>query len=196
MTARNYIVTPEDEALLTPASLKRWADYQGDHENLLMMRAMARKLLLLENPLMQPYNVAQLLDADVGLLPLSVRCATTLKVAGYRNVRQVFEGGWAYLMRQRNFGERSRLELVDLFARYGLIWTEGGCDAPKLVEDETQINCPASLYNDLLNAARDNLAAFELKHGRFAKRGNNVDEYNRLQNLVTRAEEQVGVASA
>ncbi|EIW6162752.1 hypothetical protein MF451_003749 [Salmonella enterica subsp. enterica serovar Saintpaul] len=196
MTARNYVLTPEDEALLTPASLKRWADYQGDHENLLMMRAMARKLLLLENPLMQPYNVAQFLDGDVGSLPLSLRCSTTLKVAGYRNVRQVFEGGWGYLMRQRNFGERSRLELVDLFARYGLIWSEGYCDAPQLVEDETQINCPSSLYNDLLNAARDNLAAFETKHGRFAKRGNNVAEYERLQNLVTRAEQLVGVASA
>lgn len=196
MTARNYVLTPEDEALLTPTMLKRWADYEGDHENCLMMRAMARKLLLLENPLMQPYNVAKFLDGDVGSLPLSLRCSTTLKVAGYRNVRQVFEGGWGYLMRQRNFGERSRLELVDLFARFGLIWSEGVCDAPKLVEDETQINCPSSLYNDLLNAARDNLAAFELKHGRFAKRGNNAPEYNRLQDLVTRAEQLVGVVSA
>ncbi|EOH1034831.1 DNA-directed RNA polymerase subunit alpha C-terminal domain-containing protein [Salmonella enterica] len=188
MKAHNLILTEEDEALLTHENLKIWADYQGDHERLLLLRAMARKLLLLENPLMQPYNVAQFLDGSVDSLTLSVRTATTIKVAGYRTVRDVYEAGWARLMRMRNFGERSRLELVDLFARFGLIWQEGICDAPKPVDGETQITCPMSLYNDLLLAARQDLEHFELKHGRFASRGKNVAEHTRLQNVVKRAQ--------
>ncbi|ENE5752154.1 DNA-directed RNA polymerase subunit alpha C-terminal domain-containing protein [Salmonella enterica] len=196
MKARNYILTSEDEALITPSNLRMWADYEGDHNALLALRAMARKLLSIGNPYTTPMAVEDFLNSSVATLPVSVRTANVIANTGYTTVRQLFEGGSDYMMRQRNFGHVSHYELVELFQRFALVWPEGVCDAPKPETVETQIECPSSLYNDLLNAARDNLAAFELKHGRFAKRGKNIPEYNRLQDLVTRAEQLVGVANA
>ncbi|ECZ0806957.1 hypothetical protein F7430_22710 [Salmonella enterica] len=198
MTVRNYIMTDEDEALISSRNLKMWADYEGDHQNLLALRAMARKLLLISNPALAAASVAAFLDDGIDTLQVSVRTGNVLENTGYTTVRKVFEGGWAYLLRQRNFGERSRLELVDLFSRHGLIWQEQPCDAPNPVipEQETQIDCPTSLYQDLLDAARANLANYEKAHGRFATRGKLLAEHERLTRLVQRAEARIGVATA
>lgn len=191
MTARNYILSSEDERYLTPNELRKHADYQGDAEPRLALRAMARKLLAADNPLMQPNNVTMFLDSPVIELPLSSRALTAISFAGYRTVREVFEYGWKPLMRQRNFGERTRLELLDLFARYGLVWQEDVSDVPEVVNDERVVACPAPLYADLLRAARSDLANFELKHGRFARRGALLPEYQRLTDVVERAEKLV-----
>lgn len=193
MSTRNFVLAAEDEKYLTPSELRKHADYQGDAEPRLALRAMARKLLADTNPSMQPDNVALFLNSPVQGLPLSVRAQTSIAVAGYRIVREIYEAGWRPLMRQRNFGERTRLELVDLFAKHGLIWQEDMCEAPKAVNEERAVPCPASLYSDLLRAAKANFDAYVKQYGRFASRGDRYIEYLRLQHVVERAESLVAL---
>lgn len=187
MKARNMIMTPEDEALLTPENLRKWADYEGDHENCLLMRAMARRLLLDANPTMKPDYVAQFLDSKARELPLSARASMAVLAAGYNTVRDLYEDGWRRLMRQRNFGERSRLELVDLFARHGLIWREEISEAPKIPVNEAKISCPLSLYSTLVNTAQAHLDDYVKQHGRFATRGKLFAEFTQREMVVVQA---------
>ncbi|EDY2030103.1 hypothetical protein GTB64_004545 [Salmonella enterica] len=188
MNARNYVLTEEDNQYLTNAELRKHADYEGDHEVRLAMRAMARKLLLVDNPGMAPSAVAAFLDSSViALIPqLSTRAEFAIRGAGYETVRDLFEGGWAYMLRQRNFGERSRLELVALFASHGLIWPEFSNTAPKPIP-EVMVSVPLSLAQDLASAAQANLDRFEKDHGRFATKGKNTTEHWRLEALRNKA---------
>ncbi|EJG5415711.1 hypothetical protein NAD41_002350 [Salmonella enterica] len=193
MTARNFVLTEEDNQYLTPAELRKHADYEGDAETRLALRAMARKLLLLDNPNMAPNKVASFLDSSVmALIPqLSSRSEFAVRATGYQTVRDLFEGGWTYMMKQRNFGERSRLELVALFASHGLIWTEYPCDAPKPTAPVT-VNMPVALLHDLYYVAQQSVERFERDHGRFATRGKLLAEYTRLLNIRDNAAIELG----
>ncbi|EBA6160026.1 hypothetical protein BIW22_20650 [Salmonella enterica] len=188
MTARNYLLNEDDLKYLTESRLRMHADYEGDHEVRLALRAMARKLLSLGSPLMTPSYVDAWLDRPYAALGAPVRIENVIATTGFATIRQVFEAGSEYFMRQTNFGARCRNELATIFSAHGLIWPCEPNYAPK-VETTSDVVVPVSidLLNDLTSAAQMNVARFERDHGRLANQGKYAGEYARLITVRDRA---------
>ncbi|EPT1451875.1 hypothetical protein ACVOZ6_003463 [Escherichia coli] len=194
MSNDNYILTEEDQKFLAPSELRKWANYVGDHEVLLAKRAMARKLLLVDNPAMDADNLQAWLDSPVGVLDGSARLMNVLNSCAFRTIRQVYEAGSDYLMRQNNFGLRCRDDLADIFRDHGLILRSQPTSAPlprPAVDDAPEhitVTMPLKLLSDMVSACHHNLAHYERQHGRFASRGKQKPEHDRLMALVEAAE--------
>ena len=199
MSTNNFLLTEADEALLTTNELKRHADYSGDADTRLLMRAMARKLLVAENPKLVAKLAVDWLDSPIKELRASARIMNVLVNADYRTIRDVYEEGSERLMRRDNFGARCRSELEDIFKDHGFIWRASPIDAPYEVLHpreaiEPRVGAPTisidlALMVDLVNAAHHNLAHYERQYGRFASRGKQKPEHDRLKALVTAAED-------
>lgn len=195
MSNDNFILTQADEKFLTKAELQKWAHYDGDHDVLLAKRAMARKLLLLENSDLNAEHLQAWLNSPVGVIKGSQRLLNVLRTCEFSSVRQVYEVGLDYLMNQPNFGQRCRDDLVEIFREHGLIMrsqpTCAPVGQPLPVEDNpahVTVALPLKLLSDMVNACHHNLAHYERQHGRFASRGNYKTEHDRLLALVEAAE--------
>jgi hypothetical protein len=187
MSERNYILNEADEKFLVPSELKRHADYAGDNDVRLAMRAMARKLLLKDNPNMNASKVATFLDTKIEHMHLSARCMNVIRSTGYRTFRELYEGGWGYMIRQINFGERSKLEVTALFASYGLIWRAECQDAPTAPAPLTA-TIPVTLLQDLVMTANLAVTRFEKENARSLKTSKFASEYKQLLEILDRAE--------
>ncbi|EAM1616376.1 hypothetical protein EU642_22335 [Salmonella enterica] len=192
MSEQHYLLEEEDSQHLTTAALQRHADYQGDHEIRLALRAMARKLLVKENPEMEPHRVSAWIDGHIRELKAPTRIMNVLYTCGFTTIRQVFEGGYDYLLRQNSFGLRCKDDLCEIFKRHGLLFRAYPCDAPvpnvEAVEPVVTVSMPFELVMDLVNACHSNLNTYQRMYGRFAAQGRYKDEHDRLSALVERAE--------
>lgn len=187
MSNNNYILTEEDEGYLATAELQKWAHYDGDNEGLLSRRAMARKLLLLENPALEPYTLQQWLNSPVETLNGPVRLMNVLQNCGFTSIRQVYEAGSNYFLKQPNFGLRTKDELDAIFLEHGLIMRPEPTAAPveePMAEEDITVTLPYKLLSDMVNACHHNLAHYERQYGRFASRGKQKVEHDRLLALV------------
>ncbi|ECB1886181.1 hypothetical protein EVG80_15160 [Salmonella enterica subsp. enterica serovar Mississippi] len=195
MSENSYLLTEQDAELLTTENLMRHADYQGDHEVRLMMRAMARKLLLADNPQMDTYNVELWIDSHIRELKAPMRVMNVLYACGFETIRQVFEGGYDYLLRQNSFGLRCKDDLCEIFRRHGLLFRAHPCNAPvkRVVVKEAMVNVsmPHRLALSLVNACHHNLSYYERTYGRYALESKRKDEHDRLKKLVDEAEEML-----
>lgn len=200
MNENNVLFSPEDEARIPVDVLMRHANYGGDNETRLIMRAMARKLLALGSNKMNPVDVDKWLDQPVNMMRVNTRILNVLNNESFRNIRDVFESGSDALLRCNGFGKGCVYDLQTLFAEYGLIWKAEPSDLPPLQAGEPQVTISLSLLSSLVAAAEANLAAFEKAHGRFAARPPKDVEYARLQKLVADAravlDYNTGAASA
>lgn len=195
-TARNYLLTPDDEALLTNEMLMRHADYAGDHEVRLALRAMSRKLLSIRFSQMDMDNVIAWLNSPVDVMQVSRRVMNVIHSCGFTTIRQVFEIGHEYMLRQNSFGLRCKKELDQLFESYGLVWPGGCNDAPKGTAEAQTIEVPLDLFDELAVCAHQLLARFERDHGRFATRGKRKEEHERMTKTIERVDAVKGSASA
>lgn len=198
MSNDNYILTDADLPYLEPAELQKWANYEGDHPAMLAKRAMSRKLLLLNNPAMESRTLQKWLDSPIDVLNGSMRLMNVLKNTGFLTVRQVYEAGYEYLLKQNNFGLRCKDDLDKIFREHGLILRPQPTSAPLEQPAEQHVNetdvcvtLPLKLLSDMVNACHHNLAHYERQHGRFASRGNYKAEHDRLLGLVQAAEELI-----
>lgn len=195
MSNDNYILTEADQRYLSRPELERWAHYEGDHDVLLAKRAMARALLLKDNPELETERLQAWLDSPIDVLNGSARLMNVLYNCDFTSVRQVYEAGYDYLMKKDNFGLRCRDDLATIFRAHGLILRAQPTHAPVKQDanvDENPANAtvtlPLKLLSDMVNACHHNLANYERQHGRFASRGKQKTEHDRLMGLVQAAE--------
>lgn len=198
MSNDNFILTPEDERFLTREALEQQAHYEGDHEVMLMRRAMARALLLNGNPKLESEALQLWLDGPVSALNGPTRLMNVLQNCEFATVRQVYEAGYVYLMKQDNFGLRCKDDLEAIFRDRGLILRPQPTHAPLKQEITVEDNpanvtlvMPLKLLSDMVNACHHNLANYERQHGRFASRGAYKKEHDRLLALVQCAEDLI-----
>ncbi|EAM6792385.1 hypothetical protein E0G74_01325 [Salmonella enterica] len=195
MSENSYLLTEQDNALLTPENLMRHANYQGDNDVRLMLRAMARKLLRADNPQMDTDRVALWIDSHIRELKAPARVMNVLYACGFETIRQVYEGGYDYLLRQNAFGLRCKDDLCEIFRRHGLLFRAHPCDAPvspvEVQEGVVNVSMPHRLALDMVNACHHNLSYYERAYGRYAKESHRKAEHDRLKKLVDEAEEML-----
>lgn len=190
-TGLHAILTPEDEALLTPEALLNHGNYAGNNDVRLMMRAMARKILFLTSHTLEPMDLERWLNSPAYVMRVGTRTRNVFELNNFKTVRDVFEAGYDELSRHRGFGLRCRAEVEEIFQEYGLRWPAGPSELPSFAPsepdaNEPEVSVPLSLLKELQLAAQQNFDRYEKDFGRFASRGPRRPEYDRLNDLVDR----------
>lgn len=140
-------------------------------------------------------TINEWMDRPVSEMDVSTRAHHAIKQSGYNTIRQVYEFGWNAMRRTTGFGNTTKREIDQFFLSQGLIWPEYPTPfnppetAPARATD-ISVMVPLPLFDDMRKAVEEALANHLREYGRFADRGAQKSQYDRLNMLISRIQDE------
>lgn len=135
------------------------------------------------------------MERPVSEMDVSTRAHNAITQSGYTTIRQVYKFGCNAMYRATGFGNTTKREIDQFFLTQGLIWPEYLTPfnppepAPASAMD-VSVMVPLPLFDDMRLAIEEALANPLRGYGRFADRGAQKSQYDRLNMLLSRIQDE------